>query len=335
MKVLYMLSNYPQASESYIEAEIAYARLRGVVVAVWSEVVGYGEELPGVRVYRNHDPHEAVDDFQPDLLHVHYLVMAEQLFRSFYYDFLPVTVRAHSFDWAVDRAKRVSEAANVRAIYAFPHFARQADHVRKIAPLPVAYDAALYDVPSAIPVAHDRIVRLSAGRRMKGLEDFFAVCQRISPRGSFRMAASRIVGDEKFIEELVTASARSGVGVFVDLPRGEAVKLTRSSGIYLDTSDPAGHPFGMPVSIAEALASGAVVLVRDCPAAREYGGEAAYYYRTVEEAAILVDQALRLGIHEREMIGLAARERAKLFRNDAVLPQLVDDWEQFAAGGSQ
>lgn len=333
MRVLYLLANYPQSSESYIDAEINYVRSQGIEVAVWSEVIGYGLEIPGVQVFRGPDVHAAIRIFNPDLLHVHYLVTAQQLLRNLFVN-LPITVRAHSFDWDLSRAAAVSGVQNVRAIYAFPHFAREAGSWSKVVALPVAYDAALYDAPLSKPVLPERVVRLAAGRRMKGLEDFFAVAKRVAPRGDFWMAATKIHGDEAYVDWLVDQGLSSGVIALANLGRAQAVNLIRTAWVYLDTSDPAGHQFGMPISVAEALASGSAVIMRDSPAAREYCGAAAAYYKTVEEAAIYVNHVLSIRPENREVISQVARERARLFRSDVVLPRLVDDWKRFVSGGS-
>ena len=57
-------------------------------------------------------------------------------------------------------------------------------------------------------------------------------------------------------------------------------ELTSQAGLYLHTFGFV-QPFGMPVSIAEAMACGAVPIVRESPAARSYAGESALYYDTM------------------------------------------------------
>lgn len=328
MRVLYLLSNYPQYSESYIDAEIHYARSQGVEVGVWSSVSGYGDRLDGVPTLYGQDPMDAIADFKPDLLHIHYLVTAQQVLKQLFTP-LPITVRAHSFDWDPSRAFAVAALPAVKAIYAFPHFARQLATSEKIVPLPVAFDGSLYDGPMMEPTDPNRVIRLAAGRRMKGLEDFFTVAWSLFPSGSFQMAVSRIRGDEGYVERTVEAGMRTGVTVFTDLPRTAAVRMIRVAGIYLDTSDPTGHPFGMPISVAEAFAAGLVVIMRDSPAAREYGGDVASYYSTLNEAKILVDHALRMSLEQRMELLVRGIERSEMFRSDVVLPRLVEDWKRF------
>ncbi len=325
MRVLYVLGNYPQASESYIESEINYARSRGVEIEVWSPLEGKGD-APLVRVHRG-DVRTAVAEFKPNLIHTHHLVTALEILPRI--PTVPATVRAHSFDWTVPRAMTTLAVPSVRSIYAFPHFAKQADNCR-VVPMPVAYDASLYDATFDKPVIPNKVVRLAAGRRGKGLEDFLAVSEIIGPKADFHMALCQVRGDEKYALEMGWRSKRHGVHGLINIGRRDAVEMIRTAGIYLDTSDPTGHAFGMPISIAEALASGAIVLARDCPAAREYLGEAGAVYNDVEEAAQYIEVALSLPQAAVDASRMVARQRARAFRSDVVLPRLIEDWNRFA-----
>lgn len=325
MKVLYALANYPQASESYIEAEINYVRSVGVEVEAWSYMSGHGDEPP-IRVHRC--PFEqAVQLFKPDLIHVHYLVTALDVLQRG--PAIPATVRAHSFDWSVQAAGRVSGLPQVRWIFAFPHFAREAAAagLKKVLPMKVAYDAPLYDAPLDGERNPTRVVRLSAGRRVKGLNDFMQVARLCKREAKFELAVCPVSGDEAYLyNELRQQGVRDGVTVWESLGRQDATRLIRTSAIYLDTSDPNGHPFGMPISIAEALASGAVVLARESKAAAEYLGAHGLLYRDVAEAALMVKMALSADAPARILNGQL--EWARQFRSDVVLPALVEKWRE-------
>lgn len=331
MKVLYILANAPQDCESYIEAEIKYALVRGVEIEIWSSLKGYGQP-PVVPVHYG-SVYDAIGKFKPDLLHIHYLVTAQQTFRELFVD-LPITVRAHSFDWDPGRAAAVAGVPNVRAVYAFPHFARELAPGGKVVPMPVAYDSELYKPTHQ----KDRrlALRLASGRRVKGLRDFLEIGNRI-PEVRFILGVTPIRGDESYLNELQRENDRLGGrvevrtgGIVGGLSRADVVALMSRAGIYVETNDPAGHRLGMQISIAEAMATGAYVLARNAPTLSEYVGNAATAYESVDEAVALIRKTFDWTDEDWARTSAAAVNRAVLFRSYVVLGQIVDDWERFA-----
>lgn len=136
-------------------------------------------------------------------------------------------------------------------------------------------------------------------------------------------------GSESYIEAEMNYALSWGVTVISTLSRAWATAMIRTSGIYLDTSDPTGHPFGMPISIAEAMASGCYVLARNSPAVHEYVGSCGAVYDTTEEAADHIERALKWQDDTWESVSASARGRAADFRSDVVLPKLVENWIRF------
>ena len=329
MRVLVAVWNYPQLSETYISAEIGFALGRGVDVRVWSTIARHPDHAPQCRVHRG-TLAAAIADFAPDVVHFHYLVNAVGHLDEVPPG-IPVTVRGHSFDWSPGLCWRVLTHPSVRRVYLFPHFASLTGDVIKTRPLPVAYDSSLH-LPRA---GKDRrlVVRTAAGLPTKGLDDFFAVA-RLAPDHRFVLAVARCGGADDYVDEL---SRRGGKGpgkveVLVDVPCRKAAELVAGAGIYLETHDPLGHAFGMPVSMAEAWATGSHVLTPDVPAARAYAGGTGALYRDPAEAARLVKETLAWGDGRWEGAARAALERARAFRDDAVLPALIADWTDMAAG---
>lgn len=324
MKVLFALGNYPQLSESYVEAEIEYALRSGVEVEVWSPPGRVGSGVPS-RVRIHHGIFSAaLRSSSFDIVHVYYLTFAKELVHECR---VPMTIRAHSFDWSPELAVRLASSKTVRGVYAFPHFAREANHP-KVIPLPVAYSSTLFpgEISGKDPLL---VARLAAGRRMKGLSDFIRIAT-IIPDMKFILAVATTIEDDAYMATLRTEAVKSEspVEIVQSLPRREAVALTKLASVYIDTSDPAGHPFGMPVSVAEALSTGSFVLMRDSKAAREYGGNSVYYYPSIEEAALAILRFRELGDQARSEISANAVERSKFYRDDAVLPRLIDDWRK-------
>lgn len=322
MRILIGAVNYPKPSETYLEAEVSYHRAAGHEVKVWSPVNGCPEAAaPEVQVYRGSAP-EAFADFHPTVFHVHYLVFDRPPIDQAAQAGIPVTMRAHSFDWDRSRAIAWTEHPGVQRIWAFPRFAAEAKHP-KIHPLPVAFDGALYQEEPE----KDRhlVYRTAAAKPGKGLEDFFRV-KALSQGFRFTLAVDPVGGEGAYYRHL---EAECGDGIrFIGSPGvGAAVSRMKEAGIYLDTSDPAGHAFGMPISIAEAMATGCLVLAREAEGLKDYLGDAGLVYRTVEEAAELIKMTEKWTSFEWASVSRAAVAQASKFRSDAVLPAQAAFWK--------
>jgi hypothetical protein len=323
MKVLYILWNYPQISETYIDVEIKFAVACGIDVHVWSMESRHPNLTKSCPVHRG-TLLDAIVKVQPHLIHCHYLPVAET-YAPAIPKAIPITVRGHSFDWSVDALRRVAAIPQVRKIFLFPHFAAQVPDVKKVQSLPVAFHprSLLDDFKS-----HRMVLRLAAALPTKGLSDFFAVAERLSDDFRFVLGVARAGGADDYPERLVEQSKKLGglVDVRIDVLPDEAWELYRRASIYLDTADPKGHPFGMPISIVEAWSQGAVVLARDGPEARNYMGGQTYCYRSVSEAAELIAKTRPWELNRWGQEACAARLRAAPFTDEQILPVLIKDW---------
>lgn len=340
MRVLYVLAHYPQGSESYVEAELAYFSRRGVQLEVWSPQSGYGD-TSRVPVRRTALV-DTLRNFVPDVVHVHHMTTA-----GYYLDELlreapsgRVTVRAHSFDWDDSRALVTSGHDAVRRLYAFPHFERRLrerypnlPQMKKIVPLPVAYDPALY---YRSPKERRSVLRLSAGLPTKSLEQFIVVGNRIR-EARFTLGINLVIGKEAVVIDRlkgINQSLGGRVEIRQNLSRAEAAELMRETWVYMGTADPASHAFGMPISIAEALATGAYVLTRNVgPEVFEYLGEAGGAYPSLEHAEGMIRTAIGLPDEQFEREGDAAVRSAARFRSDVVLERVLEDWDEISLGG--
>lgn len=329
LRVLIGTGNYPKLSESYIEAEIQFLRRKGIAVAVWSDKVGSPGAPELVDVFRG-TVTDAIAKWKPDVFHAHYLTFAGWAFDQARNAGVPCTVRGHSFDHGVDRARALAQRPEIKRIWLFPHFARQVAHPKVFA-LPVAYDSTLYK-PGEKKIRR-WVYRTAAGKPKKGLEDFFVI-NSLCADFQFELTANNVLGDEAYLPYLEKTAKENGVEFSKDISREVAVEKMKRAGIYLDTSDPSGHPFGMPISIAEALATGCYVLAREAPGLDEYLGNAGATYRTVSDA-----QGLILGTRTwTEEMWKDVTERAILqatfFADEAVLPAEIQFWESLKAGVS-
>lgn len=327
MRVLYLLWNYPQISETYVAAEIGFAQKCGVEVHIWSQTNYHPDLVPQCMVHRG-TLADAIAAVGPDLIHIHYLVVAKRHLHELPPG-IPVTIRGHSFDWNPGLAKELGDQTAVKRLYLFPHFVAAMGGHPKAFPLPVAYDTTLH--PPAVCKDRKLVVRLAAGLPTKGLDDVLAVANRC-PEFRFILGISRAGGGEQFLEQITRLNSyvKDRVQILIDLHPQVASDINRRAGIYLDTHDPKGHPFGMPISIVEAMATGSYVLALDVPAARGYIGEGGAFYRNPEEAARLILETKNWTEADWDRVSGTAIQRASCFRDDVVLSHLVQDWRSLA-----
>lgn len=264
---------------------------------------------------------QAIRAARPDVIHVHYLVMAER-FAGEFPPGIPVTVRGHSFDWDPAVALRVAELPSITKVFLFPAFARQVPHP-KIVPLPVAYSTARY----AAATTKDRrlVLRLGAQLPTKGFADIFSVA-RLLPDHRFVLGVARAGGAAGFEEKLGSMNSDGRVDLRLDLSWEEAAALTAEAGIYLYTADPTLNPFGMPISIAESLSTGSLVLVRQAPAAAEMLGGAGRLYDSSGDAAAIIRDSQGWSDAAWDLVSKTAVLRAQAFADTEVLPKLLDEW---------
>lgn len=322
MRVLYVLAHFPQNSESYVEAEMKYFTKMGVSIEVWSPLSGYGDR-PGFFVHRS-AMEDAIRAFRPNVVHIHHMTTAayyvDRLFTSFRSK--SVTIRAHSFDWDDTLARRLVAHSVVRRVFAFPHLA---ERVPGVAPLPVAYDPMIH-----YPETKDRrsVVRLAACLPTKRLVDFLEVGNRFGDEMRFTLAVNLVLGKETMVDELSARNKALGgrVRILSNLSRADASELTRKAGIYLGTHDPSSHPFGMPISIAEALASGSLVLEREAPGVSEFMGKARLMYSSTDLVEKLIRASMGFSDEQWKVIEEGSRVVAERFRSDVVLPRLFEEW---------
>ena len=324
MRVLYAVANYPQLTETYIRCEIATMRRWGVHVEVWSEESDprspYAAEVP----VHHGSLKDAIDRVQPEVVHVHWLNKGKHYRDIVRKAGLPMTVRGHSFEFGTRTVRKLLKDQTVDSIYLFPHFAQQMGEHPKLHAMTAAFNRELF-----FPAEKNRrlVVRTGAGKPTKGLESFLEVASRC-PEHQFVLVLGLLPNLDSYVEQLLAKNRQLGspVTVKVNLSNEESAALVREAGIYLHTYGDE-EPFGMPISIAESLATGAFTLARDLPGAAEYLAGAGQLYRTVDEAVQFVLQTLTWS--DRDWRGLQSRaiESANNRLADEVVYQpLLNDW---------
>lgn len=331
IRVLYMLDHYPQLSESYVEAEIRYMRRRGVHVEVWSEIEPVSPFPTDVPVHRG-ELAAAMAAALPDILHVHWLGSAARYLPTLAGAGLPITVRAHGFDYKADLARRLAAIPQVSRVFLFPH---QADALEaasdKIRTVRVAFDTRLF--APALRKDPRLVVRTAAGLPTKDLDLVLRLARRLASH-KFMLVMSRCNLQEAFVDEISRLKEQMGspAEIVVDMPREEVARLVGEAGIYLHTCSPRTR-YGMPVSICEAMATGAWILDRRGGAAAGYIGPAGALYDGEEDAARLIQATTRWSEEEWRRARLRSVERAfSLHADETALLPILDEWIAIAQG---
>lgn len=321
MKVLYVLGNYPKISETYITAEIDYMLRQHVVVQVWSKREGTPGMRAQVPVHRGQFLH-ALRTFKPDVVHVHYLIVGHAEIMAAGADGVPVTIRGHSYDFTEENARQAASSSYVRRLYLFPHFAAKFPGNKKVVAVPVGYDSTRYS--SMVTKNRALVLRTCAAKPTKGIADFLRI-SALCPAHRFVLLANTVAIDwMPTLRQMVKTIGR--VELLEDVPNDEAARWTHEAGIYLDTSDPKGHQFGMPISVAEAMATGSLVLARGSSEAQAYVGGGGWMYYNLTEAATLIQQSELWSADKWEAVRKAAVDRAAMYADHVSLAPILADW---------
>jgi glycosyltransferase involved in cell wall biosynthesis len=328
-RILYVLYQYPQLSETYVETEIRFMRRLNVEIEVWAECQAASPYEPSVPVHRG-GLADAIASFEPDVLHVHWLRFATARSAMFAITDVPVTLRAHGFETTDETIRQVLALPTLRRAFCFPHQLASFTDQPLLRPLTVAFDTSLFR--PAREKDRRLVVRAGVARPSKDLQLFSDVAAKL-PEHRFVLAIATVNGSETFARELV-ATCRSGdshVDLMIDVPRDELLPLFERAGIHLHTVTPPdqreGTPLGMPISIAESMATGAYVLVRDLPPLTAYVGDAGRAYRDAAHAAELIAETATWSDAEWKLAWTRSVNRAFTHHADElVLQPLFDEW---------
>jgi hypothetical protein len=279
---------------------------------------------------------ELVRRFRPDVVHVHWVSFALDESALLASLGVPVTVRMHGFDVYQHGFRRLLEQPWLHRVYAFPRqLALLAAPDARVRSIPAAFDSSYFG-----PVAGKDprlVLRAGACLPSKDYPLFFELARRL-PSHRFVFAGIRVNKFEHYPEELVRIAREmeSPVDLRFNLPREEMAALMGQAGVYLHTITPPaaqhGAPIGQPISIAEAMATGAWTLVRDEPELVDYVGEVGATYRDIDEAEALLRGSMAWSAADWRERGIRSSDWA--FWNhadDVVLRPIYEDWLALAA----
>jgi glycosyltransferase involved in cell wall biosynthesis len=302
----------------------------GVDVHVWRMVMPASPHPTDVRV---HDGSlaDAVRRVNPDVIHIHWLGFALSQGDMLAELGVPVTIRLHGFDVTAERLNKMLEQSWLHAIYGFPcQMGLLENPDTRLRSIAAAFDTSLFRPREQ----KDRrmVIRTSAALPSKDIGFFFHLA-KLCPDYRFVFAGVTCNEFESYVDCLreLAASMDSPVELLFDLPRDVVAELVAQAAIYVHTIHPPGMefgaPIGMPISIAEAMATGAHVLVRDLMELREYVGDAGTIYRDLDSAAEIIAATAGWSDEQWRRAWTRSVDRAYMQHADEiVLRPVFEDW---------
>jgi glycosyltransferase involved in cell wall biosynthesis len=319
-RVLYLLHQYPQASQTYVENELRALgpEFEPIIVAAFDPDEHSADHLP----FRKVPPPEIaalIDRERPDLIHTHWMLMAPivgQLSRRFG---IPFTVRAHSFDSLVPEGAPLPPY--LRASLDFVN----SELCRKIFCLPFTRrtllragvrESKLEDYYPIVNVERffDRspngkdVMNIGACLPKKKMEDFVDLAAQLHGERTFRLYALQAPTNEMERVRAYNAKLGSPVEMVPPVEPSKMLAEYKRHAWLVYTASGRINLVGWPLSVGEAMAAGVGVCVPRIRAdMQDYVGDAAVLYDDIAEVAPLVRGPVAADLRERGF------ERCKVF----------------------
>jgi hypothetical protein len=336
-RVLYILYHYPQISETYIKTEIEAVQpeCEIKVVSLHHADVAYRNHPPFLQTSDPALIREAVNEFQPHVLHTHWLTQVPTLayFAGYFAEGLasaqiPFTVRAHSFDVLGSDGSHVRRAAPLinselcLGVFTFPF-------TRKIFRAANVNEDRLHD---SYPVVNYRrfhnpspngpaVMNVGACLPKKQMSDFLELAARL-PDKEFNLYA---MGYK--VEDMRRLNKASGRPVTI-VPPVEPENMPaeyKKHGWLVYTAARNENTVGWPIAVAEAQAAGVGVCVPNLRSDfRDYVGPAGFLYDSIGEVADIISQGFP---EEMRQLGFEHAKKSDAFEHTR---SLVAIWRKAA-----
>jgi len=326
LRVLYVVRD-PQLGETSVEAEIGCMLRWGVHVEVWCKAASTTNYPSSVPVHRG-TLDEAISAGHPDLLHVHGLDFSLEHAETYRRHALPMTGRAHASVLEVDMLPQILSWPSLQRLYLNSHQHTSVAADPRLRELRGVFDPTLLK-PYA---AKDRYLVVARTDHADGDIQFVTELAKMVIDHRFVIVAATSTGAGDDIEVLRDAwrKSRTPAELMIDLSREEIAALVARAGYFLHTSQFLAEPptpIVAPISIAEAMATGSHILVRDVPALTEYVAEAGMAYRNLGHAAEVLRSAAQWSDNDWQRASNRSIERAfSRHADETVLLPLLQDW---------
>jgi hypothetical protein len=338
LRVLYVLANYPQLSQTYIKNEIeALLEEYEVDIVALSGPNPSSQDQQPYTAYKNHQPYsienkvshivEKVKGFHPDILHTHWLNMAPLMQILARKTGVPYTIRAHSFDslghndatnyliylynwlrsWPQFRGFKPQHAATqlnseyCLGVLAFP-FARPLLENAGISPKKIVecFPVVAYKKFLDKSPNGSRVMNVGACIPKKRMEDFIDLASN-EPGREFDLYS---IGYQT--QRIVDYNhlKNNPVNIVKVLEPEEMPAEYKKHQWLVYTADRAFDTVGWPMAVAEAQAAGVGVCLPNIrPDLQNYLGGAGYLYDSLDQVAKIIrsdvpDEMRELGFEQ-------------------------------------
>jgi len=327
-RVLYVLRQYPQVTETYMETELRALEERGHTVEVLALNVATDprRDTHSFRFVPQADRvaiAAACAEIEPDVVHSHELDTARRAYEAARAADAPFTLRTHSYDVMGLPEERMRELGaylnddRCLGVVGFPFAVEpllragvEEEKIRSCFPV-VDYERFHSEAENG-----EALMNLGACQPKKGMGLFLELAQRM-PEREFNLWA---VGFG--IEEIRRLNDDLGSPVNL-MPRTEHHQMPshykRHQWLVYTAAQPT---VGWPVAIAEAQAAGVgVCMQRIRPDVEEYVGDGGFVFDTLDEVAEIVAEPPPPEVRRR---GFAQAARSDVRNHISILEQL---WE--------
>lgn len=164
-----------------------------------------------------------------------------------------------------------------------------------------------------------------AGVPSKNIDEWIQISE-LCPEVRFDLAMTTLVPPDDKYPEKVSTRLPANVKLHVNLQREEVMKLVGEACISMTTLP--RHPFGMPISLCEAMATGLAIVAPDTKEARDYLEDAGHYYSSPEDAAKRIRELVAEAKTDKwEHTRRVSLIQATKYRADLVLPSVLETWK--------
>jgi hypothetical protein len=337
-RILYILIQYPQVSETYIRNEIENVEDR-------YELAVYGHKIADCAykdAYPYHigepNPEKVLDSltssFSPDVVHFHYLTTTWMYFDFCKHYNLPFTVRAHSFDTLVncgngykenvESLKKYSEMINsdlCQGVLAFPFsippLIDAGANQEKLTPAyPVVDVGRFFDKSANGP----GVINMGAALGKKKMDDFFKLA-KLRPELTFNLYPIGYSTDQLKEEN---RKINGPCHIHETLDPKDMPPIYKQHRWLVYTGDFNLKTVGWPIAVAEAQAAGVGVCMANLrPDLAEYVGDGGgILFDDIRDVADIVTQDVPNNMRER---GFELCWRSDIAKN---ITQLTDIWDR-------